>query len=257
MVMPKGTALAARVILVAFGLFTAAHATPYSGNPVLITFDSFRELDPAAEWIFSPGPNVFFGSNQVTSYDATGDLFTFSADVVDLWQSEDRYVGSVATDFSFQANVNDAGEVGGGSVVWVGGIPDLGVGDGTTLLEGNVIDGAWVSGSSWGRVGFDFVIEVTDSLDLLGFGPYVGFHDNAFPVQDWFDSPWSECLVAADHFTDSELGSVNRIPEPASLALVAIGLAAIGLGRGRRRERRRQPERQNRNQNTDIFISRL
>ncbi len=221
-------------LLVATIMVLALHAP---ATATLITNDPAN--NPEAEWVWYFPP--YYAVNGRSSYDAVADIFTLTDYVLGAILpdgSSPGYNFFEASSFFLIAGVDGTGQLLGGTVIWLGGIPSLGVPTGTTLLAGDVIAvyyGFSDGGGPPGAPGVQFVIQVEESLPALGLGPTVGYFDRIIPWSLPGDppplrpEPWSTSFDCSCGWSWDDLANVRPIPQAPTLVLF---LATIGLGRG-------------------------
>lgn len=207
--------------LLAATLMVLVLNAPATATPTLIAYDpSYDPNSPEAEWLAYIPPIYRFGAS--SSYDAGADIFTLTAFAADPFFE--------SSTFFLIAGVDEAGQLLGGTAIWLGGIPSLGVPTGTTLLTGDVIavEYGFFNGVS---PGIDFVIDVESSLSALGLGPTVGYSNAVIP---WslpgsppvLPEPWSTSFVGLGGYTWDALLNVRPVPHAPTLVLF---LASIGF----------------------------
>lgn len=193
--------------------------------------------------------SVYIGADSsisTISYDASTNQFTGlfeGGDFKHFVDDADRESGDLTPDYTgkmaLSAVINEAGELEGGVVSWVGG--GSGIDDGTTLLEGNLTGFLLLRADEPTFPGLginpfhsvlDFIIDVTHANAALNFSEklFLRLYFTT-PEGNPFDSSFS-----ITPYSGQDLISITatEIPEPISIALVAIGL--VGLVRRRRNQ---------------------
>jgi len=135
------------------------------------------------------------------------------------------------------------GNLLGGAASWVGGIPELGIADGSTLLLGNVIDGVKVTNGPSHY--FSFLIDVVYSDPELDFTPLMRMDFfrtiNLIPGLDpplnyEEDDPFNYSFTTSEYTFDYLFNYTPiSVTESSSLLLFGIGLAGLGFVRQRKR----------------------
>ncbi len=203
-------------LLVATIMVLASHAP---ATAMLFTRDPAS--DPEAEWVAGLSP--LYRLAGFTSYDAEADILTLTTSPVgNFFES---------SSFFLTANIDGTGQLLGGTVIWLGGIPSLGVPTGTTLLAGDVIgvDYGFFDGTI---PGLQFVIQVEESLLALGLGPTIGYFSAVIPWSlpgdppPLLPEPWSTSFGLLGPYTNDGLFNVRPVPQAPTLVLF---LASIGL----------------------------
>jgi len=127
-----------------------------------------------------------------------------------------------------------SGNTLGGVVSWVGSIPNLGIGEGTTLLLGDVIDGVLINNS------FNFLIDVKYSEHELDFADLMVMSFSRTPslvdINRLTDDPFNYSFTVGGNWSYDYLYDYIPIavPEPSSLLLMGIGLSGLIFVRRRK-----------------------
>jgi hypothetical protein len=149
------------------------------------------------------------------------------------WRTEDGLVYRGGTGgLEFNAIIDDAGHVTNGSASWIGGIPDLGIPDGTSIVSGEVFAvGFVIIPDSLSE--FIVLMNIDSAHPALGsLGPTAAFGAHAASIDQLDQDPFHSSFTL--NFTSfSHLGTVAVVPEPASLLLLGFGLAGMALIRQR------------------------
>lgn len=129
----------------------------------------------------------------------------------------------------------------GGQITIVGGIPSLGIADGTTLVTGSFINDPFVTdlGAANYKVHGSSFISTTNAkvAQFFGFGPDLTWEGGMTLI---FQAPGVPPNAFAS--TGFQSGNVNitatAVPEPSSLSLCLGGAMGVGIVYGVRRRRR-------------------
>ncbi len=139
------------------------------------------------------------------------------------------FVGS----FSLQATIDDAGVFSGGSFSLVGSSVSLGIGADTIVLSGDLT--SFYNGLDEALDGVQFVstsFAVDPALTAV-FGPldFLLIHQCCVPT-DGFGASFGPIETSSE---GPELfGAARSIPEPSSIAMLALGLGGLGFAARRR-----------------------
>jgi len=198
--------------------------------------EAFSRL-PGYHAIAAPMPEL-----TEAGYDAVSDTFT-AIDLGTFWlfpHPLDPYDPSAITDvvgvWSTTALVDAFGSTNGGAFVWIASSPSLGISTPTLLMAGPVLSTTWESlgfttmanvdylapqlASLWGPIGSIELI----SFVALGEPPY--WSDSPCPI---CTEPWQSSASFHRYSHDEVWGSPRRIPEPSSIALLALATIAMAF----------------------------
>ncbi len=174
----------------------------------------------------------------IISYDAATNQFTGLFEGSDFKHFVNSSDVDLAPDFSgtftLNATIDQAGHLFGGTVNWVGG--GSGIASGTTLLEGNLTDFLYLHGGDPSFPGlpasqlsstFNFIIDVTYANTALNFSDQLELQLYFAPPS--YDKPFESSFTKDTSYTGQDLLSINstQVPEPPSVALLALGLASL------------------------------
>jgi len=184
---------------------------------------------------FPQHPPDIVSENISVSYDPTTDSFTATGMARRYNQPPLHDIDLAADTFSLSAIIDGNGVASSGLVTILGGIPDLSIPGGSTLLTGSLYqfgfepDGYRTPPDPLGPGSFYFVCTVTGgelAADYGGVGKAFEVLLNTSDVfSGKFDSPFNAVGAAADTY---------YIPEPASFSILAAGLLAAYARRRRR-----------------------
>jgi hypothetical protein len=185
-------------------------------------------------WFAVPG-------NNATKYDAATDVLTIdpgnfgnTAEGSYLVPFPDPFFPSFAISdlqVSLKATIDEAGLLSSGEFELVGGIPDLGVSSGTTLLQGNV-NTFFIDDNGPADFFVRFGLEITQSF--VPTAPFAEWE------QSWVVEPFGKTIdnLFQDDFIagipDMRDINFNAIPEPAGSTYLVLGLLFLGLMHFRR-----------------------
>ena len=169
------------------------------------------------------------GTDAQVSYDAVTDQFTSVLNAItgiDVYTDGTPGVDyNVGGTFTLNATIDASGVLSGGCVNWIGS--GRGIAPGSSLLTGTLLD--FTLDTSIISPGYDFIIDVTSSEPLFNFGDTMRLELGFVPLATGLTTSFTD----TEPYTGQDLVSVTKVPEPGSLALVALGILGIGLSRRR------------------------
>lgn len=127
--------------------------------------------------------------------------------------------------YALTANLDASGNLQNGTLSIVGGVSDLGVALGTTLLAGDLTNFGF-SGGVFGAGAFEFMVNVTASASALGFGNEANIILSSLDI---LPSTFDETVDFSGTGNANNAAPPQMVPEPGVLSLLALG-AITGFG---------------------------
>ncbi len=214
--------------LAALAVSASAQATPMLSSAGTLPVSGWANVSGTFA-VDTSGPAIA-GMGQSTSYSTATSAYALTGSSVSFGAAAGGVLpATMRIDASIAGNGTASGNLLGGSfslLAGATGVPAFGIAAGDTLMLGQVIDSAALQGN----YDTEFLIRLTYTNPLLpGFGEYLTYFNP--DSNSWGNDllggggyqPWAREVSRVGGFTFWDLMPTHRLPEPGSLALLALG----------------------------------